>query len=457
MRSGMYALKLRFEVGCLLLLCWFVPISARETPDTGDAVPALTIDEAVRLAIANNRDLKIVALQLDSSKEKLAVDKTRRLPSTSSYFFVSQSLTTLSFTIPAGTLGVYSATGPIPAKNTPISAPPGPTAFVTASISQPLLTLYKINLRVHGGELNVEQAATNLLAERLDIVDQVRQVYYSVMQGENAVEAAKASIKQYEELDRITLQYVSEKVALQSENLEVKAKLAEQEYSLLQFQDKVQSGKETLNNLVGRDITIDFHTVQVTELSSIEEDLQAARAKAVAQNPQVKQAQIGILQAENQRRQAKAQYMPDFNAAFHYLSPFGIDYLPTNFAGIGVELNWEPWDWNRRKHEVAEKTIGVEQSKLKLDETNSQVLIKVDNQYRALHEARAAVLVAKAAQESAKEKLREVTLQYQKKTALLRDVLQQESSLESANSSYNEAMAEFWIAKANFMKAIGEE
>ena len=140
----MYAQKLRFKLGCLLLLCWFVPISAQEAPDTGDAVPALTIDEAVRLAIANNRDLKIVALQLDSSKEKLAVDKTRRLPSTSSYFFVSQSLTTLSFTIPAGTLGVYSATGPIPAKNTPISAPPGPTAFVTASISQPLLTLYNV-------------------------------------------------------------------------------------------------------------------------------------------------------------------------------------------------------------------------------------------------------------------------------------------------------------------------
>ena len=50
-----------------------------------------------------------------------------------------------------------------------------------------------------------------------------------------------------------------------------------------------------------------------------------------------------------------------------------------------------------------------------------------------------------------------MTDQYGQKTALLRDVLQQQSAVEGANADYNEAMASFWTAKANFQKAIGEE
>lgn len=81
----------------------------------------------------------------------------------------------------------------------------------------------------------------------------------------------------------------------------------------------------------------------------------------------------------------------------------------------------------------------------------------MDNQFRSLHEARVAVGVATAKKEASTEKLREVTQKYGQKTALLRDVLQQQSAVEGANADYNEAMASFWTAKANFQKAIGEE
>jgi outer membrane protein TolC len=68
-----------------------------------------------------------------------------------------------------------------------------------------------------------------------------------------------------------------------------------------------------------------------------------------------------------------------------------------------------------------------------------------------------AVDVATAQQDSSKQKLREVTYKYEQKTALLRDVLQQQSAVEKANSDYNEAIAAFWTAKSNFQKALGAE
>jgi outer membrane protein len=244
---------------------------------------------------------------------------------------------------------------------------------------------------------------------------------------------------------------------LKSESLEVKAKLADQELKLLQYQNKLASAEETLNNLLGRDINTQFRAVNPTELTGVEENLPAAQALALEQHPKVKEAEITVEQADNARQQVKAQYLPDLAASFHYLSPFGVNFVPTNVMGLGIEFNWEPFDWNRRKHEVNEKVIAVEQSKLSLDDTKAQILINVDTTFRSLHEARVAVAVATAKKEASTEKLREVTYQYQQQTALLRDVLQQQAAVESSNADYNEAMAKFWTAKANFQKAIGEE
>jgi len=425
-----------------------------------EAVPpddALTVEQAVNIALGNNRNLKIVSLSLDASKEKLAAEKTRRYPSFNTYIFGSQVLEPFSFTVQAGQFGTYPGIGPIPANNTPITTPAQFTAYIFGTASQPLLTLYKINLHIHGQELSVSQAVQKVREERISVVDDVRQAYYSIVEIQNVIAATEASIKQYEELERISTQYLAEQVVLKSELLEVKAKLADQQYKLLQAQDKLATAKETLNSLLGRDINTPLTALNPTELSPKEENLAAAQTLALTQNPKVKEGELTVQQADNARRQTKAQYLPDLGVSFHYLSPFGVNFVPQNIMGLGLEFNWEPFDWNRRKHEVNEKTMQVEQTKLSLDDTKTQVLINVATQFRSLHEARLAVAVATAKKEASAEKLREVTEKYRQKTVLLREVLQQQAAVEGSDADYNEAMAKFWTAKANFQKAIGEE
>jgi outer membrane protein TolC len=310
---------------------------------------------------------------------------------------------------------------------------------------------------VHGEELSMEQTVQQIREQRNTIVDDVRQAYYSIVEIDNVINATNASIKQYEELDRITQEYVAEKVALQSDSLEVKAKLAQEKFELLQAQDKLQTAKETLNNLLARDLETEFSVAEDKELSPLERDLKGAQETALAKNPTVKEAAIKIDQAENIRRLAKSEYMPDLGASFHYLSPFGVNFVPTNVMAVGLELNWEPFDWGRRRDTVNEKTVAVEQSKLNLTQTKANVLVDVNKQFRALQEARMAVDVAATQQDASQMKLQEVTDKYGQKTALLRDVLEQQAKVEKANSDYNEAIATYWTAKANFDKSIGED
>lgn len=444
------ALTRRLQVAAFTVMMLTGPLSAQDQPDV------LTVDQAVKLAVANNRMLKITSLQLADTKESYLAFKTHRYPSFKTYIFASELLEPISFTIPAGQFGTFNGQ-PIPSSNSPITTPQQPTAYVMANVSQPLLTLYKINIGIQGKGLSVDMAAQQLVGKRQAVVANVRETYYTALQLEDAIAATQSSIRQYEELERISKQYLAEQVVLKSELLEIEAKLAQERLSLLKLQDKQSTAKENLNSMMGRDIHTSFQTAPAAELSGAEDNLPTAEAKALEQNSDIKEAEITIQQAQNMVRQTKAKYLPDLDLSVHYVSPFGVNFVPTNIAGAGVEFSWEAWDWNRRKHEVNEKNLKVEESKVNLDETKSQVLLSVDQEYRNVHEAQAAVAAAALFRESAREKLREVTEQYGQKTKLLRDVLQQQANLDKANSDYSQALAEFWSARAKLQKAMGEE
>lgn len=446
---------LALATGCVCLAGTSAQFAAAQQAPS--ASPTLTLNEALTTALTNNRNVKIASLGVDGSRQQVHIAKSKRFPALSTYVFGGESLTTISLKIKEGQFGTYPATGPIPGKDTTISSSQTPTAFVMGQVTQPLLALHKINLNVQASKLAVAQSQQQAANTRQSIAANVRQAYYGVAQAQQAVKAVQADIKEYEELDRITEEYVKEKTMLASTGLEVKAKLAQEKYALLQAQDQQQSAEETLNELMGRNIDTDFNVAPVDGLSLAEENLQTAQAQALAQQPSIKEAAITVKQADIQRRLAKAQYLPDLNASVRYISPFGIDFLPTNIAAVGLEFKWDPFDWGARKHTVQQKAIAVEQSKQQLEETKAQVLVNVANQFRALQEARLAISVADMNRTATRQKLSETTDQYKQKTALLRDVLEQQAAAEGADAQYQQAIAAFWTAKANLDKAIGEE
>ena len=69
-------------------------------------------------------------------------------------------------------------------------------------------------------------------------------------------------------------------------------------------------------------------------------------------------------------------------------------------------------------------------------------------------ESRALLDVTETARAAANERLREISDKFSKEAVLLRDVLQQQSAVASANNEYEQALLSFWTAKANFEKAL---
>jgi outer membrane protein TolC len=186
--------------------------------------------------------------------------------------------------------------------------------------------------------------------------------------------------------------------------------------------------------------------------------LASARQRALAQRPEVSTARLKVGQAKLDRRIKKSEYIPEVSLSVNYLSPFGYSsVLPKNIAGVGVQVEWEVFDWGRRKRELAEKTRAVEQADNSLLDAENQVLMEVNGQFRRLQEACQLLRIARMSQDTARANVKVAAHKYRVQAVLLKEVLQAQAALADADNEYQKALLSFWTAKADFEKAMGEE
>jgi len=419
--------------------------------------PTLTLEQAVALATQNNRQVKSSALGVEISQEAVTAARTQRLPVFNLYVLESQLLSPVNFLVQEGQFGTYPGIGPIPATNTNITTPVRPTTYIFATATQPLSQLHHINLAIEEQKVGVELARESVRQQRQNIADQVKQAYYSILQSQSALDAAHEALKFNIELDQLTDQYVAQEVAMRSDSLNVKAQLAQTRYTIVTLQDALQTQKESLNELLGRDLRTPFSIQAVPEAVAYEMDLEAAQRRALDQRPEIHQARLKARQAGLDVRVQKSLSIPDVSATVTYLSPFNVEFVPKNIASVGLSLSWQPYDWGYKKSGLAQKTLTSRQADLALQETQQQVLVDVDNHFRKLAEARMLVQVNQMTQQTEQEKLRVVMNRYKEKANLLKDVLQEQALLANANSQYQQALLNFWTAKADLEKSLGEE
>jgi outer membrane protein TolC len=245
---------------------------------------------------------------------------------------------------------------------------------------------------------------------------------------------------------------------LKSELLDIQTRVAKTQQTVLQLRDQKATGKEQLNRLMGRDVLEDFEVQPVLEMTDDEFDLDAARARALAQRPEIRQAQLRQKQAEQDLRAKKAEYIPDMQAEFNSttLMNYG-NFLPLQNTSVGVSLSWEVFDWGRKRNEIAEKSRIIQQARNTELDTVSSVLIDINDKFRQLRLSRGQLRVARLAQETAVESLRVAKNKYSVQSVLLKDVLQGQVSLEQSNSDYQQALLSFWNARADFERALGED
>jgi outer membrane protein len=421
-----------------------------------DTPSVLTLENAIAEAQRNNREIKIANQNVLYANDEILAARTQRYPHFNVQISGSYLLTAVHVNIPAGVFGKVGTT-PIPNTNSVITTSPSASALTFIQVQQPLSKLYDVHLNVQLLRVGKQLSQEELRQERQEITNSVKSAYYSLLQSQSALESVQENVLALREVDRTTEEYVQQKAALPYQSAGVKVQLAQAELQVTTLEDTIETQKENLNNLMGRDIREDFRLSGVPDAIPEEQDLERARQTALASRTEIRQAQFKIEQAVFSRRLEKAQYIPEIGVQYLFFSPFTVSGLPSNVNALGISLKWDVFDWGQKRHLMDEKQRNIEQSHLSLTETQSQVVIDVDNRFRKLREARASLKVAQLGEDAEKQKLQVVLEQFKQKATLLSNLQTEQANMAQATAQYQQALSTFWTARADFEKSLGED
>lgn len=458
---GLIYSKIKFLIAALLLTGIAGSTALAQEPLlVPPGAEVLTLDKAIDLALVNNRTAKNARLEIGKQDDRTASARTHLLPVFKLNAGVSKPLTTFDTTFEKGVFGT-TPSGPIPNEDTVITSSTNPTAAIVGQLQQPLSQLHRIKLQIKQQEMASEISRAQLSATEQTLVNEIKRAYYAILQSQGAAQAAEANIKLYRELDRVTGEYVIQQVVLKTELMDVQTRLAKAEYELMTVQNQLLTQKEQLNHLLGRDVRTEFAVSSGDETALAvmrETDLISARERAIANRPEIREAKLRIEQSKLDKRIKKSEFIPDVSLTVNYATTFSYsNFVPRSLSGVGVSVEWEVFDWGRKKREVAEKTKSIDQANNALLDTESEVLIEVNNRFRQMQENRQLLKVAKLAQTQARANVQLVTYKYRLDAVLLKDVLQAQTVLANSDFDYQKALLAFWTAKADFEKAIGED
>jgi outer membrane protein len=420
-------------------------------------VPLLTLDDAVSIALSNNRLVKNSELEAQKYDFQVSTIRSERLPHFQFSALGGELLQPFDFTFAKGVFGTYSGTGPIPSTDAKVHTPARLSAFMSGSVDVPLLQQYKIGLGIRATELGRDIAKEDVRAERQKIAAEVRDAYFDLVATQAAVDAAREGVRTLEEAQRVTLRYIAEKTVLRGDSLEVDARLTKAQYDLSVAENGLATQHEHLNQLVARALETPFRVDFIPEEDTTTLSLEEARQQASQNRPEIRQAHLKEKQADYDRRLAKAEYMPDLGIAVSYMGIQNVQVLPTNVGMAGFALTWEPFDWGRRHNKVREKSNTLAQAHNGAQEAESQIGVEVGSKYRKWKEAALLLKATRTGHAAAAEELRTTSNKYKEQAALLKDLLRAQARSSETAFQYRQALSSYWSAFAELRKAMGAE
>lgn len=328
---------------------------------------------------------------------------------------------------------------------------PFPENFaVLPGIFQPVTQQYRLDLQVQEANLAVKLAREQLRLTRQRTVAETKKVYLTIAALKSAITARENNLRFLQQLSEFVEAEIRRGQALPVAGQVVHARLARTEYELERDRDDLTTIGQTLNRLLGRPLRLAVDVEETTESEPTNLDENAIITKALTQRPELNKIRITERQFVLRKKIELSRYIPDVSIGVTGTYSRNLDItLPKNFTAVGFLATWEPWDWGRKIQLSRVANEQVKQSQLALSDLSDSVSVEADNARRAIKVATKEVEAGQLGESSSKEELRVTYKRYQAGSALLKDVM-------DAQSTYSKSISENVKAKTDFASALVE-
>lgn len=302
-----------------------------------------------------------------------------------------------------------------------------------------------------------ESARQALAQARQDVVNQVKQAYYTLLQNQELVAVQQRTLAdQRAHFDLATARFDAG-VAPRVDVVRAEAAVADAVLNLATAENSAAVSRINLNLALGADVRTPTKVQQTEEPAPLLPDAGALVEQAFASRPAVQQVRAGVAAAQHALAAARATNLPAVVLNGNY-GLRGSSFPPDDGSwSYGVSLQWPLVDVGLTRGRVQEAEANLLVAQTQLRQQQDSVASQVVQAYLNTQTAGQKVTAAESSVASAEESLRLAVGRYESGVAAYLEVIDAETAAITARVNLVNARYGLSTALASLEQALGIE
>lgn len=397
----------------------------------------LSLEEARKMAIQNNKKIKQAAYQIEAAQAVVDGAKASNKP------------------VIDGSIAAFHVGKPLNMVLPSVGVSPSLT------VAQPIYAGGKIKLGQAAASKGVEIYEDQKRMTETEVLLKVDKAYWQIVSLNEKIKLAYQAKDLLDSLSKELNNAFDAGMIYKNDLLRVQVQRNETELNISKAMDGLVLSKMNLAQIIGagsgQEIAV-TDSVSGTFQAMLTDTLQ----NAANQRIEIQLLKKALDAQELQRKMLQADFKPT------------VAVMAGGFVGFGKKMNMETggntmtsyfgmlsvsipiWDWGVKASKVKEQSFKIAAQQTELDETKELLSMEIKNAYLALNQASRKIALSGASVDQAEENLRLSNDRFKAGTVTGQDVLEAQMLWQQAKSTVIDAKIEYRVAEAEYKKAIGD-
>lgn len=466
-------MKNRMKIGLMILLLVGV------TTAYGQNV--MSLEECRRLAMENNKKLKMADEQIKSAQAKKQEAFTKYLPgidAMGTYMRNQKEINLLSedallpvlqfdgTTYKPNVLGLSPDGKPIYDKvallpKEAMTVDDRNTAVLQVGLTQPIYMGGKIRAYNQLAGLSEKLAESGREQELQNVIQETDEAYWQIVSLVNRKKLAEKFVEALKKFDHdIDVMYQTG-MSTKADLLSVRVKLNQAEMTLLRVEDGLSLSRMALNQICGLPVdTVFALEEELLNALPVTEPLQIDLNRVYGNRPEISSLTLALDIYKKKEKIARSEYLPTvaFMANYFAMTPSFFDGISTKLDGmwsVGIGVKAPIFHWGASRKTVRSARAETSLMGLKLQEAKEKIELQVNQAQFKIKEVAKKMAMAEQNQEKADENLKYANLGFQEGTIPVSNVLEAQVAWLSAHSELIDTRIEMKLCEVYLKKAYG--
>ncbi len=387
-------------------------LATRSVPARAAEAGALSLAEALAIALANNPRLRAAGAAVTQAAANVREARSAGLPNAGLQVGGALQGPEAGIRLPNGQTATFQ---------------PDQTAQAGISGQIPLDLNGRVRASTRAARRGEVAAAAARDAERQSLIRDVASAYLEALEADELGAVAVAQVSQAELRRRFTSVRLAAGTVTGLEALAAQTDVAGAREARTAADAAARQARGSLNTLLGRnpELPVQLERPPAAEpgasvlaaaraavAAGPEESVRALRAVAEAERPDLRAATAQVAQARDNVRAARAGGRPGLALSWSYLMRRPATLLGGHFWSVGLSVLQSLFDGGKTAARVAAARAGVEQRQAQAESSRLQIANQVQNSWLQLRAAGERAVAAEAQEAQAAEAARQVGVSF---------------------------------------------